>query len=710
MAVVYLRPTANGGATGLTSGASANNLGNTYLSDNARANFYTPSSPSTGSSYAYLDDWVECNSDGTNLVGGRTPEEIFGAAQSIEAIEVRWEGYYSTGQGNLWATFYDGTSVQGSQSYMASIVLGNGSGNENVAAWDYVTQGGTLPGPDDLAQLGVSGTWRIRAGINKSVSAIRNSYMDVLVLKVTYTPAFVILTSPKRYSVFQRPLPSGSRNVKISGEAGVGGTNLEARFVGESSWTTVISGAYSAGATFTDVAIPASQFRRNIQFRENGGAVQMTFETAVGDIWLLIGQSNCCCLGGYTLPNDDPESYGGSGFWVGQFFKETAGIHEWNRYLGPTQPAPYQSTGDPSYLAAQNQDSCWPAVFGWISKRTGVPQGFIPVARSQTGIGCWDKGRNTSAAIGSNPPETTPNWTTAPDPNTLFEEIIQRVQQLRNLETSTPTGSSPDYYGTVPSTLHGMIRGVLIYGGEANAISGTLSTPTDGTAWDNDCMMVVDDLVEALNPELFLVGQLGKYVATLNSSQLNVLTQIRLRQAALWADTTGNRAKVKRGPVTYDLDVTAAGDSEQVHFNTTDGTLTNFAHRWTIALYDAAYGSDPEEHRHPQVSAFRVTGASSAEIDFGETINDSGFTLWEGVRCYLNGSLLTPTASTPTSGQRRITRSGTRLLIELYSGVNLLGVDVLTLDLGYRNESSYGPTGTPKSEMPEFTRTFVDGA
>lgn len=506
------------------------------------------------------------------------------------------------------------------------------------------------------------------------------------------------ITAPARYSVWQRndvsSRTSGTSTKTFSGFAVVehATKDLQARWAG-GTWTTLLTAPYSALDTFTDVPITSGGPGRILEFRQGTDTPSaVVFDVACGDMFLMIGQSNMLCLGGNSgAPTTGvPEDFG-LGTWVGQFFTGAAtdGTHGWDKFRALPQDPAQHDTNDPSRSSAATQDNIWPRAFAELMQKTGVPVGFTMIARVNQGIGGWRRGYTNTD--GGNDLESPMVWDTtwnSSNLQTFHEEAIQRAQQILGISN----GTTPDYYATHPTTLHGVFRAVIVHGGERDAV-GAIGL----AAWQTRFEQVLADLEQDLGIVECVVGQIGKYAYV----TWDGLHEIREAIRTEWGTVAGTAVNVKRGPTTYHLNITDDG-TDDVHFNSSDGTLLPYSRLWTLALWDALYASDADEHRGLVIQSFSVLTATTARIEFGEALNSEGHTLWDGIRCYLNGSLLTPTASTPTAGQRRITQSGTHLDVECASGTDLGGADTLTLDIGYRNASSGG------EELPHKTVTFTD--
>lgn len=508
------------------------------------------------------------------------------------------------------------------------------------------------------------------------------------------------------YRVFQRSSPpSGTTGViRLSGTYTGSPTDIQAYFdIGSGgTWTSLsnqsIAGGVWSGELTGDVGTGTVHVRA-VYVGPTYSNTDTVTPISVGDIFIAYGQSNASGRGTTTTHRYDDTGYYDSGPLVGSMLRnaESSGRHQWGELADPTDSKTSQNASDPTYDSETPGGSFWPHMAGLLMKATGVPVAIVNVSREGQ-IVYW-LGRNYYAT-----------WNTSPQPSHIYEELAQRIQQIADVAT----GGSP----TPPLGMAGVIRGVLYFQGESNAVN----TGTDAGGDYSADRAYYKTLLGTLAGQIYadfgvdmLVGQIGYcrtatvFPVTYAAGQVEPwdgLSNVRDAQILAWDDTSGDFAHIHRGPVTMDCDNGA--NSLHFGFGGTDpeGVMNQVAARFTACVHRQYYGG--ASTRGPRFVEARRISSTSFRVDFDADLDAPAGGYVTALQVFDGSTLLTNVASaSPASGECSVVRDGTvhsRLTVTL--GVAPSGA--LTVSCG---QAKNGSTDIQESSLrtkvfPLFTTTF----
>lgn len=474
---------------------------------------------------------------------------------------------------------------------------------------------------------------------------------DTATASITVTPAqssSITLSEPPRWRTFQRDdvstTSSGHATFQITGtyqethDGSHPAVGVDWRF-GAGEWA-VLDATPNAG-TFSGEATAPVGSGLDIRVRYSDGHTEeiQDWEVNVGDVFVVTGQSNASGLGwaaeGGGIADEVTTEVGGL---PGSLLmnRDDNGVHTWYELRdivdGPFAPtrtdhpmyaqwgqwsqAANDPTGDGSAAAA----SVWPYALGYLTQVTGVPVGVTVVSRPGMPMSWHQK--------------PSGSWSTDPASSdlTAYEELVQRVEQIAGI----PNGVVDRSGGESPEDLHGAVRAVLHWQGETEA------TNQGSYAY---YLGQVDAWVTALAADLgvpIVAAQIGNAPGSAGGD-----TNVRKVVQDLWDDQSGARSLFRRGPVLYDVALTA--DPSHIHFKNEDGSMQEAKRRWALAIHDALYASDPDAHRGPRLAGSSRDG-QTVTLTFDAPLVEEPLG-YNGILVRINGAAQTHVAGSPAPGQ-----------------------------------------------------------
>lgn len=219
------------------------------------------------------------------------------------------------------------------------------------------------------------------------------------------TAPLLSILNPVPFRVFQRN-GSNQATITVSGKYIGSPTAIEVRHAG-GAWTTL--DAAPAGGSFTGTTTISGDGALDVRFSNSTGITATVDWVGAGDIFLLIGQSNCS---GRGVNN--------------QRFTQTSGrasifdnAYNWQAMLDPTDSNARQNDSVSSDFDPLGMGSLWPIVATLSSAARSVPLAFIPCAKGSTSLANWQKGGSST------------------DRTTLYGQAVYRALRSANL-TSVP--------------------------------------------------------------------------------------------------------------------------------------------------------------------------------------------------------------------------------------------------------------------------------
>lgn len=474
---------------------------------------------------------------------------------------------------------------------------------------------------------------------------------DTATASITVTPAqnsTIVLSEPPRWRTFQRDDVSSTS----SGHAtfGVAGTypqthdgthpavGVDWRF-GAGEWAVL--DVSPSGGQFSGEVTAAVGSGLDVRVRYSDGHTEeiQDWEVNVGDVFVVTGQSNASGYGwaaegggiadelttevgglpGSLLMNRDEN---GAHTWYelrdivdGPFAPTAAGHPMYEQWGEWSQAANDPTAGGPSAAA-----SVWPYALGYLTQVTGVPVGITVVSRPGMPM-FWHQ-------------KPSGSWSTDPASSdlTAYEELVQRVEQVAGV----PNGVVDRSVTETPDDLHGAVRAVLHWQGESEATNKSSYAYYLGQvdAW-------VTDLAADLGVPI-VAAQIGNTPGAAGGD-----TNVRKAVQDLWDDQGGARSLFRRGPVLYDVALTA--DPAHIHFKNEDGSMQEAKRRWALAIHDALYASDPDANRGPRlVSSSRDGQTVTLTFDASLVEESLGY---NGILVRIGGATQTHVTGSPAPGQ-----------------------------------------------------------
>lgn len=507
------------------------------------------------------------------------------------------------------------------------------------------------------------------------------------------------------YRVFQRSSPpSGTTGViRLSGTYTGSPTDIQAYFdIGSGgTWTSLsnqsIAGGVWSGELTGDVGT-GTVYARAVYAGPTYSNTDTVTPISVGDIFIVYGQSNASGRGTTATHRYDDPGYYDTGSLVASMLRnaESSGRHQWGELADPTDSKTGQNASDPTYDSETPGGSFWPHMAGLLMKETGVPVAIANVSREGQ-IVYW-LGRNYYAT-----------WNTAPQPSHIYEELAQRIQQIADVAT----GGSP----TPPLGMSGVIRGILYFQGESNAVHAG----TDSGGGYSANRAYYKTLLGTLAGQIYadfgvdmLVGQIGYcrtatvFPVTYAAGQVEPwdgLSNVRDAQILAWDDTSGNFAHIHRGPVTMDCD----NGANSLHFGfggaDPEGVMNQVAARFAACVHRQFYAGTAT--RGPRFVEARRISSTSVQIDFDADLDAPAGGYVTALQVFDGSTLLTNVASaSPASGECSVVRDGTvhsRLTVTLGAAPS----GALTVSCGQAKNGSTDIQESLRTKVfPLFTTTF----
>ncbi|MCC7078929.1 MAG: hypothetical protein IT198_17570 [Acidimicrobiia bacterium] len=487
----------------------------------------------------------------------------------------------------------------------------------------------------------------------------------------------IVMTAPPRWRTFQRDdttsNTSGHATFEVAGsfpDDGGPAVGVDWRFA-DGTWA-VLDATPTAGTFSGTVTAPVGS-GLDVRVRRTGGGQDELhdYEVNVGDVFAVTGQSNASGYGWKAedggLADETPQEVGGL---PGSLLmnRDDAGTHTWYELMdivdAPMSPTNLahpmreawgdweQAANDPTGGGPSAASSVWPYALGYVSAVTGVPTAITVVAGPGK-LMSWHQ-------------KPASGWSTAPTSGNLtaYEELIQRVEQVAGV----PNGTVDRGGALPPADLHGRVRAVLHWQGESEASNASSYAYYFGgiDAW-------ITDIAADLGVPV-VAAQIGNAPASWAGA-----TNVRLAIQDMWDDTTGARALYRRGPVLYDVPLSA--DPAHIHFVNMDGSLQTAKRRWALAIHDALYATDPDESRGPRLVDSDRAGQTATLYFDTPLVNEPGE--YNGVRVRVNGVPQPHVSSVPGSGQVSVHRSSSDpAAVEIEFGSSLTGSDSVDVSIG----------------------------
>lgn len=519
-------------------------------------------------------------------------------------------------------------------------------------------------------------------------------------VSITVTPAEVsaiVLSEPSRWRTFQRDDVSST----LSGHATfrVAGTYPEThdgthpavavdwRF-GEGDWAVL--DASPGGGQFSGEVTATVGSGLDVRVRYSDGHTEelQDWEVNVGDVFVVTGQSNASGLGWAAEDGGIADEFTTEvGGLPGSLLmnRDENGVHTWYELRdivdGPFAPTRTdhpmyvqwggwaQAANDPTGGGPSAAASVWPYALGYLTQVTGVPVG-ITVVSNPGRLMPWHQ-----KPVGS--------WSTDPASSdlTAYEELVQRVEQIACI----PNGVVDRSVTERPGDLNGAVRAVLHWQGESEATNQSSYAYYLGQvdAW-------VTDLAVDLGVPI-IAAQIGNTPGAAGGD-----TNVRKVVQDLWDDQSGARSLFKRGPVLYDVALTA--DPAHIHFKNEDGSMQEAKRRWALAIHDALYASDPDANRGPRLVGSSRDG-QTVTLTFDTSLVEEPLG-YNGILVRIDGVTQTHVPGSPAPGQVSTHRHpiDTRTVV-IEFGTQLTGTELVDVSIG---------TGTYSNakRVPSVTRTL----
>jgi len=314
--------------------------------------------------------------------------------------------------------------VSGSTIAASSIISGTYTGTTpsgvqvQHGAGSYVTGTGAVIGSGNWSASFVLPTssaapLRARELNNTAVVSADIANITVATDSISFTTPPSTVTGAVPYRLFQRDA-SDQATVRVTGSYVGSPTSLEYRWNG-GTWATLV--ATPSGGTFdqTVVLTGPGQGSFDVRFSNATGTVGSLAAIGVGDLFLVMGQSNHVGggAGSAYLPATPPSNHTG---WVATILDKTG---RWRENV-ETDTDPFSKTTNASvypsasstYPVQATSSTAKATYFGRLATlymQTGVPVAFVPCALGSTSI---------------------TNWAVSTSPTTLYGAALARATEV----------------------------------------------------------------------------------------------------------------------------------------------------------------------------------------------------------------------------------------------------------------------------------------